>query len=71
MPTATLIRKAFHGAWLTISEVQSIVIMAGSRAVCGQTGSWRRGSEFYIWIVRQETGRERERERERERTNLP
>ena len=33
-----------------VSEVQSIMIMAANR----QTWYWRRSSEFYIWIHRQQ-----------------
>ena len=38
MTTTTLIKKTFHwGGSLTVSEVQSIIIRAGSMSVCRQT----------------------------------
>jgi hypothetical protein len=49
MIKATLVRTTFNWGWLTGSEVQSIVIKAGSRAACRQ--AWGRNSqEFYIFI---------------------
>ena len=36
MIKATLVRTTFNWGWLTGSEVQSIVIKAGSRAACRQ-----------------------------------
>ena len=43
MTTATIIRKPFNrGGLLTLSEVQSIIIMAGNITTCRQT--WRRSS---------------------------
>jgi hypothetical protein len=32
MTKATLIKKTFHWGWLTVSEVESIILMAGSMA---------------------------------------
>ena len=40
-PRQLFYRKTFHWGWLTVSEVQSIVIMAGSMAACRQTWCWR------------------------------
>jgi hypothetical protein len=36
--------------WLTVTEVQSIIIMVGNMAECRQTWGWRKSREFYIWI---------------------
>jgi hypothetical protein len=38
MKMTTLIKKTFNRGWLTVSEVYSIMIMAGSMAACPQ--SW-------------------------------
>jgi hypothetical protein len=49
MTIATL-TLTFHWGWLTGSEVQCIIIMAGSMAeIC-----WGRSQEFYILIHRQQ-----------------
>jgi hypothetical protein len=42
MTEATLIRITFNSGWLTVSEIQPIIIMAGSMAACRQTWHWRR-----------------------------
>jgi hypothetical protein len=55
MTKATFIRLTFNWSWLTISEVQSIIIMAGSMAVFRQTWCWR-SQEFYILIPGQPEG---------------
>ena len=41
MTMATLIRTIFNWGWLTVSEVQSIVIMTGSIVASRQTGCWK------------------------------
>jgi hypothetical protein len=51
MMKATHIKKTFNWGWLTFSEVQSIIIMAGSMAACRQTCTGE-GAEFYILICR-------------------
>jgi hypothetical protein len=51
MTKATLIRT-FNWGWLTGSEVQSIIIMAGSMVASKQTRCWRKSEEFYILIQR-------------------
>lgn len=38
-PQYLLERKAFHWDWLSVSEAQSTVIMAGSTAVCSRYGA--------------------------------
>jgi hypothetical protein len=42
--------------WLTVSEVQSIIIMAGSMTASRQTWCCSRNSEFYVLIHRQQKG---------------
>jgi hypothetical protein len=39
----------FNWGWLTVSEVQSIIIMVGSMAARRKTWFWR-SQEFYILI---------------------
>ena len=52
MTTATLIKKAFNwGGSLTVSEVQSTIIMVGSMAARRQTWCWSRK-----WYILQATG---------------
>jgi hypothetical protein len=46
----------FHGGWLTVSEF--IVIVAESMAAHKQMWHWKRSSEFYIWIARQQEERD-------------
>jgi hypothetical protein len=46
-------KKKCNWGWLTVSEIQSIVIMAESMAACRQTWCWR-SQEFYILINRQQ-----------------
>jgi alpha-mannosidase len=41
--------KTFNWSWLTVSEVQSIVIMAGSMAAGRHTWHWK-NQEFSILI---------------------
>jgi hypothetical protein len=48
----TLIRTTFNWGWLTGSEVQSIIIKAGTWQHPGRHGGWR-SWEFYIFILRQ------------------
>jgi hypothetical protein len=38
----------FNWDWHKISEIQFIIIMAGSMAASRQTQYWRRSQEFYI-----------------------
>ena len=52
---ATLIKETFSWGWLTASQVHSIIIMAGSTALCRQMWGQRK-SEFYILIWRQPGG---------------
>jgi hypothetical protein len=52
MTKATLIRTMFYWGWLTGSEVQSIIIMAGAWQHPGRHGVG--GAEFYIFILRLE-----------------
>jgi hypothetical protein len=52
MTKATLIRKTFNWGWITLLEVQYIIIMVGSMAACRQIRCCRR-SKFYILIFRQ------------------
>ena len=41
MGTAIVIKEMFNrGGWLTVSEVQSIMVIAGSRAVFRQPWDW-------------------------------
>jgi hypothetical protein len=40
---------AFNGGWLTVSELQSIIIMVESMAASRQAWHWRSG-ESYILI---------------------
>jgi hypothetical protein len=42
MTKATFIKKTINWSWLTVSEVQSIIIMMGSMAVSRQTWYWKR-----------------------------
>jgi hypothetical protein len=51
MTKTTLIRTTFNWGWLTGSEVQPLIIMAGSRAASRQAWHWR-SREFYILIQR-------------------
>jgi bacteriorhodopsin len=37
MTKATLTKKTFKWCWLTVSEVQSIIVMVGSMAASSQT----------------------------------
>ena len=50
---ATLIRTTFNWGWLPGSEVQSIIIIAGSMAASRQIWCWRRSPEFCILTWRQ------------------
>jgi hypothetical protein len=43
----------FNWSWLTVQEVQSIIIMEGSMAVCRQTMVLER-PKLYILIYRQQ-----------------
>jgi hypothetical protein len=45
--------KTFNWSWLTVSEVQSIIIMVESMAASRHTRCWQSSREFYIWIQRQ------------------
>jgi hypothetical protein len=49
MTKATLIRTTFNWVWFTGSEVQFIIITAGSTAASRQVWCWR-NREFYIFI---------------------
>jgi hypothetical protein len=42
MTMATLIKKTFNWGWLTVSEVQSIIIIMGSMVASQQMWYWRR-----------------------------
>jgi hypothetical protein len=53
--TKTTLRATFTWGWLTILQVQSNLIIAGSIAACKQTWCWR-NQEFYILILRQPRG---------------
>ena len=44
--------KIFNWDWSTGLEVWSIIIIARSTAALKHTWCWRRGWEFYIWIIR-------------------
>jgi hypothetical protein len=41
MTKATLIKDNIYCSWLTGSEVESIIIMAGSKAVYRQAWNWK------------------------------
>jgi hypothetical protein len=49
----TYIEKIFHRGWLKISEVQFIIIMVRSMAMCQQTWWWRSSWQVYVLIHRQ------------------
>jgi hypothetical protein len=57
-PEQLLQKKALNWVWLTVSEVQSIIIIVGSMTAYRQTWCWRRSWELYIWITLQAAGRE-------------
>lgn len=40
--------------YLTVSKFSPIIVMVGNMAACRQTWCWRRNSEFYILILRQQ-----------------
>jgi hypothetical protein len=48
MTKATLIRTTFNWGWLTVSEIQSIIIKVGARQCPGRHGPGR--TKFYIFI---------------------
>jgi hypothetical protein len=47
MTYTSVIRKPLNYDWLTVSEVQSIIIMVGKMTLSRQTLCWR-SQEFYI-----------------------
>jgi hypothetical protein len=49
MTKATLINENIYWGWLTDSEIQSIIDMAGSTVMCRLTWCWR-SQEFNILI---------------------
>ena len=52
-PRQLLYGTAFNLGWLIVSEVQSIIIMAGSMAAWRQTWCCRKSWEFFILIWQQ------------------
>ena len=53
LTTATLLKENISWGWFTVSEIQSIIIMAWNMAACRQSWCWRR-REFHILICRQQ-----------------
>lgn len=52
-----LLQMTFNGGWLSVSELQSIIIMVESLAAYRQTWLWTSG-EFYT-LIRRQPGEER------------
>jgi hypothetical protein len=50
-----LSRTQFNFGWLTVSEVQSIILMGGNIALWRQTQCWR-SCEFFVLMHRQHKG---------------
>jgi hypothetical protein len=48
MTKATFIKENIQLGWVTFSEVQSIIIMTGSVAVCRQIWYWRNEKVLYL-----------------------
>jgi hypothetical protein len=57
MTKVTLKKRTSNWGWLTVLEVQSIIIMVRKTASCRQAWYWE-SQEFYVFIQRQqqETG---------------
>jgi hypothetical protein len=47
MTKATYVRKHFIEGWLTVSEVKSVVVVAGSVVACRQTWYWSGSRELH------------------------
>jgi hypothetical protein len=60
MTMTALIKKTFNWGWLTVSEVQSIIIMAGQvrhgaeegveSSIFGSSGSWKETESHQAWL---------------------
>jgi hypothetical protein len=55
MVKATHIKETFNWNWLTVSEVQSIIIMTRSMGTSKQAWCWK-NQEFFVLIQRQPEG---------------